>query len=243
LIGSAAARIADAGVSMFVVNTAPGAVERDPTLVELAELNTAAIGFIPEVVRGFDVLLRLHLHRARRFDDNRVEGVELQPRTIGFADLVGSTGLASALGPRELRDAFADFDATSTDIVTARGGRVVKLIGDEVMFVTSDVNVAVEIALELIEAFGHHDVLPPVRTALASGDVVAREGDFSGTIVNLAARAVKVARPGTLLVDKPTRLQLDADRFGERHARAFSFKGFEDRVSLYRVKRVDGALP
>ena len=48
---------------------------------------------------------------------------------------------------------------------------------------------------------------------------------------------MKVARPGTLLVDKPTRLQLDADRFGERHVRAFSFKGFDERVSLYRVKR------
>jgi adenylate cyclase len=121
LLGSAAARIADAGVSLFVVNTAPGAVQRDPTLVELAQLNTAAVAFVPEIVRGFDILLRYHLHLSRRFEDPTVEGVEVQPRTIGFVDLVGSTGLATALGPKDLRDAFSEFDATCNDLVTAAG--------------------------------------------------------------------------------------------------------------------------
>jgi class 3 adenylate cyclase len=237
LLGSAAARIADAGISMFVVNTAPGSVQRDPSLVELAQLNTAAVAFVPEIVRGFDVLLRYHLHLARRFDDRAVDGVEIQPRTIGFVDLVGSTGLATALGPKELRDAFADFDATSTDVVTARGGRVIKFIGDEVMFVTPHVDVAVEIALDLVDAFAHHDVLPPVRAALATGDVVARGGDYSGAIVNLAARAVKIARPGTLLVDAATSRQLDPDGFSTRFVRAFSLKGFDQRVALHRVRR------
>ncbi len=41
--------------------------------------------------------------------------------------------------------------------------------------------------------------------------MVARDGDYSGIVVNLAARALSVAEPSTLLVDRATRAELDDD--------------------------------
>ena len=40
-----------------------------------------------------------------------------------------------------------------------------------------------------------------------------------------------------------TREQLDGARFNERFVRAFSLKGFDRRVGLYRVRRFDEARP
>lgn len=73
----------------------------------------------------------------------------------------------------------------SWDTVTGAGGRVVKLIGDEVMFVHADAGAACGIAKELIEHSGHH-----VRVGVGHGSMVAMHGDFYGAVVNLAARLV-----------------------------------------------------
>ena len=114
-----------------------------------------------------------------------------------------------------------------------------KLIGDEVMFVAPSPNVGVEIALALIASFQGHEVLPPVRAGVASGEVLMRNGDYSGAVVNLAARAVKVARPDSLLVDRITREGLDVTRFSGHSIGTLSLKGFDGRTSLYRVTPAD----
>jgi adenylate cyclase len=237
VLGAAAARIADAAVSLFVTSAAPGAVAQDPSLVELARLNFASADLIPELVAGFEVLLRNHLFAARRFDDTQVvDGIDVQYRSIGFVDMVGSTGLTVGLAPAELNAAFGEFDTTCSDTVVANGGRVVKLIGDEVMYSAPTADSAAATALELVERFANHDVLPPVRAGVATGEVVYREGDYSGALVNLAARTVKIARPSSLLVDRATRNALDTTRYSSRSIGAFSLKGVDQRVPLYRVR-------
>jgi adenylate cyclase len=238
VLGAAAARVADAAVSLFVTNAAPGAVDSDPSFVELARLNRDTADLIPALVAGFDVLLRNHLAMARRFDDGQVvDGVDVQRRSIGFVDMVGSTGLTVSLLPVDLNAAFQRFDVTCSECVVQHGGRVVKLIGDEIMFAAPTADAASEIALELVARFTHDDVLPPVRAGVATGDVVTRDGDYSGEVVNRAARAVKVARPSSLLVDRETRDNLETERFTSRSIGAFSLKGFDHRVPLYRVRR------
>jgi class 3 adenylate cyclase len=239
VLGAAAARVADTAVSSFVVNVAPEVVQRDPSGLELARANAAATALLPNLVAGFDVLLRHHVYIARRFGEIEQPGVDIQQRSIGFVDLVESTALSSRLDIADLARALAEFDATATDVVSSMSGRVVKLIGDEVMFVTTEPRQAVAIALTLIDTFAEHEVLPPVRAAVTTGRVVAREGDFSGTVVSCAARAVKLARVSTLLVDSDTQNAL-SDDVRIRRAGAFSMKGFPERVPLYRVSRSDG---
>jgi class 3 adenylate cyclase len=242
VLGAAAARVADASVSAFVANVVPYAVEHDRSGLELARANAESMVLLDGVSRAFDTLLRHHIERGFRPLEamDVAAGIDLVRRSVGFADLVDSTAWTQQRDLPALSQALSAFDSTASEIVVERGGRVVKLIGDSVMFVANDPVTAADIALSLVDAFAAHDLLPPVRTGVATGDVLARDGDFSGAIVNLAARAVSIARPSTLLVDRETRDALDGSMiYSSRTAGSFALKGFAKRVPLSRVKRAD----
>lgn len=154
---------------------------------------------------------------ARRFDeelsgarDPGAGGDELPlARAVGFADVVGFTRRTADLGPHELADFVQGFEAQARDVVTAAGGRVVKTIGDAILFVADDVARGSAVALGLAETFGTH-AATPVRVSLVWGRVLSRFGDVFGPSVNLAARLTDVADPGTVLVDAATAALLAA---------------------------------
>ena len=72
-----------------------------------------------------------------------------------------------------------------------------KLIGDEAMFVAGAAADAADIAVSMLEAHAAEPDLPDLRIGLAAGEVLVREGDVLGPVVNLAARLVGLAEPGT----------------------------------------------
>lgn len=122
-------------------------------------------------------------------------------RSVGFADLVSFTSLVRHLSDRELARMVQRFEVLASDVVTAHGGRVIKTVGDEVLFVAIGAPPAAAIAIDLVEAMAEDDVLPDVRVGMAGGPVISRLGDVFGTTVNRASRLTAVARPRTVLVD------------------------------------------
>jgi len=130
---------------------------------------------------------------------------------VGFADMVGFTLLSQHLGQNELAAVVSRFEALAHDTVVASGGRVVKMIGDEVMFVVQTATMAAEIGLSLSEAYAGDDLLSDVRVGLAVGPVLVQDGDYYGPVVNLASRLVGVANPGTVLVSGEVREALGAE--------------------------------
>ena len=96
---------------------------------------------------------------------------------------------------RQLAVMVQRFEALATDIVTAHGGRVIKTVGDEILFVTIDAAPAAAVALDLVETMAEDDLLPDVRVGMAVGPVLSRLGDVFGTTVNRASRLTSVA-PG-----------------------------------------------
>lgn len=242
VLGAAAARVADASVTAFFVNVIPQALENDPSGLELARANAESMVLLDGITSGFDTLMRHHIERGFRPVEavSATAGIDLVRRSVGFADLVDSTAWTQRLDLPALSQALSTFDSTASEIVVGRGGRVVKLIGDSVMFVADDPVAAADIALALVDEFASHELLPPVRAGIATGDVLARDGDYSGAVVNLAARAVNVARPSTVLVDSETLGGLDGSpAFSFSAAGAFALKGFRKRVRLSRVRRID----
>jgi adenylate cyclase len=242
VLGAASARVADASISAFMVNVAPQALEQDPSGLALARANTDTIGLIDGMTRGFDTLVRHHIELGFRpggpIELELAAGVDLVRRSVGFADLVGSTSWTRQLDFSTLSRALAEFETRASEIVVGRRGRLVKLIGDEVMFVAEEPVAAADIALALIETFASHPELPAVRAGIASGEVVARAGDYSGAVVNLAARALSVAEPSTLLVDHATLAAIDDDaRFVIGAEREHVLKGFDAPVPLAVVTR------
>jgi class 3 adenylate cyclase len=242
VIGSSIARIADAEVTAFVQNiAAPLAEERKELAIAQAHVQLASLN--PPLARALDLAHRYHCEAA-------LQRVALVPGAgqgkhlaVGFADLVGFASLSQTLPGRELAAAISEFESRASETVTAAGGRVIKLIGDEVMFVADDSRSGCEVALRLVEVFRDDELLPPVRGGLASGDTITQEGDYFGPVVNLAARATKIARPESVLVPEAlTREMPDSADFSFRRVGARRLKGFAEPVTLYALQRSGGAI-
>jgi adenylate cyclase len=130
---------------------------------------------------------------------------------VGFADLVGFTSLTRELDDAELATLVESFESMASDIVASAGARMVKTIGDEVLFVADDAATAAEVAMSLSEQVPELGKIPELRVGLAYGVVLSRLGDVYGEPVNLAARLTSIARPGAVLVDRELAAALDND--------------------------------
>jgi adenylate cyclase len=238
VVGSALARVAEAAVSLFLVTIEEPLRSAGGSETDLAKANLQvmeALRIIPPVTYS---LLRAHLETAiRRMRSAReAASVDLVRLTVGFVDLVGFTTLSQALSVRELADLVAEFEAVAHDLVAARDGRLVKLIGDEVMFVTVEASAACDVALALVERFQGNPAITP-RGGLATGPLLMRSGDYFGPVVNLASRIAELAVPHEILVTDELRASvagagLRFDAAGKR-----MLKGFAQPVTLFAVQR------
>lgn len=160
-----------------------------------------------------------------------------KPLSVGFVDLAGYTKLSRSLSRMELSRLTESFEQTASGVVADLGGRVVKMIGDEIMYVAFDAGSAAEIALTLIERLAALDDMPAVHAGVATGSVLLRFGDVYGSTVNIAARLTGIARPDTLLVDKATAQVLDADsRFSQKQTRARRVSGYS-HLQPFSIRR------
>src|SRR5262245_50451178 len=118
-------------------------------------------GFLDVVERGIS---RLHRHQilatGRRYT---LWGAPTEESTadvvVGFADLVGFTALGQTLESRQLDALLRTFEARAAGEATSASTRLVKLIGDEAMFVAKTTDDALAIAHALVD---DPDV-PPLR--------------------------------------------------------------------------------
>jgi adenylate cyclase len=120
--------------------------------------------------------------------------------------------------------------------VARHGGRVVKLIGDVVMFVADDPAKGARAALDLIDELAGDPQMPEVRVGLAAGPVISYQGDYYGEVVNLAARLVKAAEPGAALASESVVEGAPAP-LGAQRVQLAALKGFDEPVPTYRLTR------
>ncbi|GAA3284165.1 adenylate/guanylate cyclase domain-containing protein [Nesterenkonia halobia] len=132
-------------------------------------------------------------------------------RAVGFADLVSYTSLSRTMSERTLAQTVQRFESKCAEIISIGGGRLVKTVGDEVLYNAETPEAGAEIALALAETIAADDVLPQARVSVVWGRVLSRMGDIYGPTVNLAARLTALADPGTVLVDSVTARALEPD--------------------------------
>ena len=163
------------------------------------------------------------------------DGVKM---AVGFADIVGFTRRSRGLSTHELAHLVETFEATAATLVTEHHGRLIKTIGDEVLFVADSAADAAELGLALVEAHEVDEEFPELRVGLAYGDVMARLGDVFGPVVNIASRLTSLARPGKVLVDRGMYAELKPleDQFRLRRSRTATVKGYS-RLDTYALKR------
>ena len=234
MIGSSTAQMAEALANAMRVGIEMPERERGVPYSEvIAQMTGLARDLLPAVWDAVGAVFRRHLVvvSSQRWRPDTARTAVTMTRTVGFVDLVGSTDVLRGLSVAEMAVSVNRFEMLIWDLVGRAGGRVVKLIGDEAMFVLQDPVAACRLAQSLIAASTQ-----PVRVGLAHGEVVAFHGDFYGPTANLAARLVAAAPPGTIVVDESLAaatadiVELEAIHIGP-------LRGFPDVNSAYRVVR------
>ena len=234
VLGNTMARLAEAGSTM--------ARMAQPDLLMAVsgdELTTAkAYRAVTETTQTFGVLIdavfRRHIVSARTHFEHVITDASASVTCgVGFADLSGFTMLTQTLTPLELQDLLLEFAALVSDLVHADGGRVVKFIGDEVMWVTSNPELLVKVAIDLVELPRARDAGLQARAGLGYGSVLGIGGDYWGNPVNLAARLVAAAAPGQILASNDVRDALPD--WPAIPLNPLILKGFESPVTAYEL--------
>ncbi|GAB3246821.1 adenylate/guanylate cyclase domain-containing protein [Nocardioides dilutus] len=216
------------------------ALEGDDPVEQVASLTGEVL---PRLETLQSYVWRQHLAKAsRRMLTTDSLGSDVSQLAVAFVDIVGFTSRSKELSDVELVAWIEFFEAECSACVHDHGGRVIKNIGDEVLFVAEDLEATADAALTLTtRGTDEDDEFPAVRAGLAYGDVVARLGDVLGPTVNIAARLTSIARPGTVLVDDGAHQRLAAGEessFAFRRLRRTSVKGYE-RLQPWALRRAD----
>lgn len=232
VLGANIARVAEAISSMIRTSRPKMWLGLTGDELATAQAYREAAHFVPRIGAMIDAIYRHHLVSTRTF----IEGVVSGPSAslvcgVGFADLSGFTALTQQLTPAELSTMLSEFGATVSDVVHADGGRVVKFLGDAVMWVSSDPERLAKAALDLVDHPRAHEAGLQVRAGLGYGPIVAINGDYFGNAVNLAARLVAAASPGQILADGAVHQQLP--EWPAVVQEPLQLKGFDDPVVAY----------
>jgi adenylate cyclase len=234
VVGQSVARMAEALSGAFRIGVeVPQRLTGTPQSQVVDDYTTVARDLLPPFLEAVGAIFRRHLvvvsYQLWSTDEEHA-AVTLE-RTVGFADLVGSTEVLRTLSTKDFAETVRRFEEQAWDLVTRAGGRVVKLIGDEVMFVIEDPAQACDVGLTLVEASAQ-----PVRVGLAHGPVVGLYGDYYGDTVNLAARLVRAATPSTVLISETLRDRAGVN-FTFEPLGPIALKGFAEPTPVYGVLR------
>ena len=110
------------------------------------------------------------------------------------------------------------------------------MIGDALMLRCADAARAITLGLRIVEEICARPQFPVVRVGMHTGPAVARDGDWFGATVNLAARVAAAAEGGELLLTEATRTAAGTVEGAELHRRGPErFKNLAEEVTVYRA--------
>jgi adenylate cyclase len=213
-----------------------------------AEMHEATLGFGEELAPLMEqaMFAMYHAHQEHTWSANLIEEVEealdrtglrsrvIRPPAICFLDITGYTRLTEERGD----EAAAELAARLTPLVQRpaerHDGKVVKWLGDGVMFHFRDPGEAVVAGLEMLDAVSAAG-LPPAHIGLHTGPVVFQGGDYFGRTVNLAARIAERAEPGQVLVSQEIVDRVGSGQVAFESIGSAALKGVSEPVPLHAV--------
>jgi adenylate cyclase len=239
LLGMNMSQLAAANRSLIVETfLRPGDTEHDVA----RRFAVAAEGFAPLIAESLGYVLNLHLREQIRHDAIGAHEVEAGrvdtavEAAVGFVDMVGFTRLGGTLHPDELGTVTGRLGELVSEVVEPPL-RLVKMIGDAAMLVAPEPAPVLEAILRLVEAAeSEGEDFPLLRGGIASGQAIARAGDWYGHPVNLASRITERARPASVLATEEVRDALDGD-YDWSYAGEKKLKGIDREVKLFRARR------
>jgi class 3 adenylate cyclase len=153
--------------------------------------------------------------------------------TVVFADIVGSTELASELGDSRLADLLRAFHAAAGAAVSGHGGRLVKTMGDGVLATFDGPARAVRSACTLRDAVD--DLGLCLRAGVHTAEIELVGNDVAGVGVHIGARVAALAAPGEVWVSRTVRDLISGSGLRLQDRGTHELKGTSETWQLYAV--------
>jgi class 3 adenylate cyclase len=157
---------------------------------------------------------------------------------IIFADIVDSTHMYESLGDSRAKQLITDLEDIIAAVVTETGGRVVEVIGDEVMgrydHATDAVTGACLIQVRVDEYSKRSGMTLSTRIGIHYGPVIIEGGRMYGDSVNVAARMAAIAQAHQIITTEQVVHDLSLEQ--KQIARQFDtvkIKGKQERMVIY----------
>jgi adenylate cyclase len=253
VLGAAATSIAEAAIALFYAELGPGS-EREGSdelaRARMSETATLAFSTVPDVLSQVlvDQFERANRRAAavRGWAPTAAEGAESTTGelvALGFVDLVGSTSWAEGLSLRDHSLALSRFESAAWSSAVLAGGRVIKMIGDEVFFAAPTADAACRIGTAVCAAAKADPLLPPARGAIGFGLATPREGDYFGPLVNLVSRLTKTARSEMLIVTHQAAQALADEEWDLTELDPQPVRGLDTPVRVFAVASASQPTP
>ncbi len=256
VLGSSFSRIAEAQVALLTDAAADGTVSvddggldvttasHDAALLQLLEDSLVYV-WRRHLLAALGRRLQIEEDAVAALDSTTDDGADdgthghgPAATTVGFVDIAGFSKMTRRIDNDDLAEVVDAFEAAALEVVAEHQGRVVKFIGDAVMYVAPDLRSGVHIGLELQRRAATAAVPVELHCGVAHGPTVTMGGDVFGPTVNLASRLSDVARRGTVVIPRECAAELADDPAVEVRAvrRPYDLKGIgRTRLSIVRL--------
>ncbi len=160
-------------------------------------------------------------------------------RTVLFADVCDSTGIAEALGNVASRSIISEILTKLRAATESVGGTVIKTIGDEIMSAFESPMDAIASAVDMQRAVSAmapvNGIQARIRVGLHSGTVLLEGGDLFGDVVNVSARVVNMAAGEQVLTTGTTIGKIADGLVPYRSLGVHGVKGRDESLHLCEV--------
>jgi adenylate cyclase len=158
---------------------------------------------------------------------------------ILFTDVGGYSQWALEAGDEASLEMLRNVDAMITTHVEARGGQVVKRLGDGTMAIFPESAPAVHAAFDAmadVDGLTFDGYKPSLHAGVHCGAPLRIGDDFIGVDVNIAARLCEAAPTGEVLISREVHDRTSSDGLGAERA-DIQLRGVPPSLAIYRAVR------
>lgn len=157
-------------------------------------------------------------------------------QSVVFTDMADYTRSVASADRQGLRDLLSMHQRFVEPVLTGRGGRVVKNIGDSFMALFDSATDAVRASLDLVEAHAPTQGSPVTfRASIATGDVEEAANDAFGEPVNLSARINARTPAGEVWLSTATWYCMNQSEIPWESTGRHRLKGIVGEVEVFRA--------
>jgi class 3 adenylate cyclase len=165
----------------------------------------------------------------------------LRTAVVMKTDISGSTSRFRELLTADLQALLGEHRDFLARHAAKHDGHIIKAAGDghwlEFPSVTGAAKAAIEMQEGLAQAqLNRGDDRIAIRIVIALGDIAVQNGDFIGDVFALATRVEAVTPPDEIYLTAAARLALTSAEIQTALVESFTFKGFAEPMSVYRIE-------